>query len=203
MEYIIFIVIGVLIAAVIVRDVWATRQLNQRYAVEYVLTMIPHKKFSLAEYYEQIERAQTEILQERESEPKYEIILWWGLDGCKLDGHGNIVWISKRKKKSEDKQENENNGARLTHYVPAYYPTCYPTYYGTPYNYTPYCLPLSAQIASGRQMTNAAVDAGIAELTQSTDAEIQKLQLQVACCNYQAQVGELINSIKPMKEHTS
>lgn len=191
MEYIIIIVIAVLIAAVIVRDVWATRQLNQRYAADYVLTMIPHKKFSLAEYYEQIERAQTEILQERENEPKYEIILWWGLDGCKLDGDGNVVWISKREEKSEDK-------AAYTRDYPKYYLPFGPC--AMNYDRMPYYPPLSAQIASGIQMTNAAIIPRIAEQRQAIETEIKRLELELERQIVHEPIEEFYKSIK---EHTS
>lgn len=51
--------------------------------------------FSVAKYMERIERENDKILREREYEKKYEITLWFGNDGCKLDENGDIVWMKK------------------------------------------------------------------------------------------------------------
>lgn len=40
-----------------------------------------------------------ELQEGKEKQAKYEIVLWWGLDGLKLNDDGTTEWISRRKPK--------------------------------------------------------------------------------------------------------
>lgn len=196
MIYIILVVSAVIIATAVIINARADRELERR-AAWFASAMMPHEKFSLAEYYEQIEHVQTELLQEREREPKREIVLWWGLDGCKIDGDGNIVWISKRKEKGEDKQTNENNAAYVPYSVPI---PRYPTYnLETFFAYSPYCpqfIPSYAPVVSGINTANAT---NIAQQIQALETEQYKLRLQAAKA---AQNAWIIENIKSLQEQT-
>lgn len=49
-------------------------------------------------YYARTERAALDILEQQEPVDKT-IILWWGLDGLRLNEDGTLEWVSKRKPK--------------------------------------------------------------------------------------------------------
>lgn len=52
--------------------------------------------FVVSEYLARIEKAHLEIL-ERQKPVEQIIILWWGLDGLRLNGNGTSEWISRKK----------------------------------------------------------------------------------------------------------
>lgn len=56
--------------------------------------------FSVSDYLARTEKAYLQILEEQEPF-EYEIVLWWGLDGIRLNKDGTTEWII-RKKKIED-----------------------------------------------------------------------------------------------------
>lgn len=58
-----------------------------------------HKKFSVRDYLDHMENAALEIAEEKEPVDRT-IILWWGLDGLRLDEDGTLKWISRKKAKS-------------------------------------------------------------------------------------------------------
>lgn len=51
--------------------------------------------FVVSEYLDRIEKANLEIMEERKPVEKV-IILWWGLDGLRLNEDGSIEWISRK-----------------------------------------------------------------------------------------------------------
>lgn len=53
--------------------------------------------FSVADYLKRTEEAYLKILEEQEPF-EYELVLWWGLDGLRLNKDGTTEWISRRKK---------------------------------------------------------------------------------------------------------
>ncbi|NBI08654.1 hypothetical protein D1641_01290 [Colidextribacter sp. OB.20] len=53
--------------------------------------------FSVAEYMDRIDRAQVEILSNQKTVDQT-IILWWGLDGLRLNEDGILEWITRKKK---------------------------------------------------------------------------------------------------------
>lgn len=73
------------------------QKFNQNQFCETETIEIP---FSTTEYFDRIEKAYNEILEQKErqsSSEEYVIILWWGLDGLRLNKDGSSKWISKRK----------------------------------------------------------------------------------------------------------
>lgn len=52
--------------------------------------------FSVAEYMDRIDRAQVEILSNQKPVDQT-IILWWGLDGLRLNEDGTLEWITRKK----------------------------------------------------------------------------------------------------------
>lgn len=66
-------------------------------------TLEPHDPFVLSEYCAHMEQAALDILEQQEPVDQI-IILWWGLDGLRLNEHGELEWVSRRKPKSV--QEN-------------------------------------------------------------------------------------------------
>lgn len=59
--------------------------------------IVSETSFSAARYLERMEKAQLDILNNQEPVDQT-IILWWGLDGLRLDKNGNLKWISRKKK---------------------------------------------------------------------------------------------------------
>lgn len=54
--------------------------------------------FVVSEYYDRMEKAALDILEQREPMGQT-IILWWGLDGLRLNEDGTLEWVSRRKPK--------------------------------------------------------------------------------------------------------
>jgi hypothetical protein len=57
----------------------------------------PRPAFSVSRYLEHTEKAYLEILEEQKPF-EYEIVLWWGFDGLRLNKDGTTEWISRKKK---------------------------------------------------------------------------------------------------------
>lgn len=68
------------------------------------------KPFVVSEYYDRMEKATIEILESQEPIDQV-IILWWGLDGLRLNEDGALEWISRKKPKAANK-------ADLTQFIP-------------------------------------------------------------------------------------
>lgn len=74
--------------------------------IHYLINERPHEKeplgpsepFVVSEYYSHMEKAAIDILEKQEPIDKT-IILWWGLDGLKLNEDGTLEWISRKKPK--------------------------------------------------------------------------------------------------------
>lgn len=56
----------------------------------------PVQSFSASEYLERMEKVNLEIL-ENQHKPDKILILWWGLDGLRLNEDGTLEWISRKK----------------------------------------------------------------------------------------------------------
>lgn len=56
------------------------------------------KSFVVSEYLARIEKASLDILESRKPADKI-IVLWWGLDGLRLNEDGALEWISREKSK--------------------------------------------------------------------------------------------------------
>lgn len=61
----------------------------------------PTEPFIVSEYYDRMEKAALDILEHREA-VEQTIILWWGLDGLRLNEDGELEWVSRRKPKPID-----------------------------------------------------------------------------------------------------
>lgn len=64
---------------------------------------MPEKHFSISAYLDRINRAALVIEQEKEPVDQT-IILWWGLEGIKLNSDGSIESVSRKKPKSDPKR---------------------------------------------------------------------------------------------------
>lgn len=127
----------------------------------------PAEPFVISEYYDQMEKAALDILEHQEPVDQT-IILWWGLDGLRLNDDGTLEWV--RRKKQKPVQENVFYQPFQS--IPAYNPN------------------LFAQT----QSTRAAIDALMA---QNASLRMQALQaqqrmqlissLQQCCVQYPAQ----------------
>ena len=58
----------------------------------------PSKPFIVSEYYDRTEKAALDILETQEPVDQT-IILWWGLDGLRLNEDGSLEWVSRKKLK--------------------------------------------------------------------------------------------------------
>ena len=56
----------------------------------------PPDPFVVSEYYDQMEKAALDILEQQEPVDQT-IILWWGLDGLRLNEDGTLEWVNRRK----------------------------------------------------------------------------------------------------------
>lgn len=56
------------------------------------------KPFIVSEYYDRIEKAALDILEDQKPVDQI-IILWWGFDGLRLNENGELEWISRKKQK--------------------------------------------------------------------------------------------------------
>lgn len=56
----------------------------------------PPKPFIVSEYCDRIEKISLKILEEQEPVEKI-VILWWGLDGLRMNEDGSLEWISRKK----------------------------------------------------------------------------------------------------------
>ena len=57
--------------------------------------------FIVSEYYDRMEKAALDIL-EHQWPVDQTIILWWGLDGLRLNEDGTLEWVSRKKPKSKE-----------------------------------------------------------------------------------------------------
>lgn len=57
--------------------------------------------FSVSEYFDRLEKASLEILENRRPIDKT-ITLWWGFDGIRLSEDGTCKWVSRKKKTVEN-----------------------------------------------------------------------------------------------------
>lgn len=60
--------------------------------------------FIVSEYYDRMEKAALDILEHQEA-VEQTIILWWGLDGLRLNEDGTLEWVSRRKPRPVDTGE--------------------------------------------------------------------------------------------------
>lgn len=51
--------------------------------------------FSVAEYFKRKEKLNIELLEEQKA-AKHTIVLWWGLDGLRMNEDGSTEWIKKK-----------------------------------------------------------------------------------------------------------
>lgn len=77
----------------------------------------PSEPFVVSEYYDRIEKAALDIMENQEPVDQT-IVLWWGLDGLRLNEDGTLEWVSRRKQKPVQK----NVFYQLCKSVPAYNP---------------------------------------------------------------------------------
>lgn len=116
--------------------------------------------FSVSEYLQHIEDASSEIQQQKEPVDRT-IILWWGVDGLRMNEDGSFEWISRRKKELEPVQ--------ITPCVTQYpkeepEPVNQNVFYQPPQSIVPLNHPFASQI----------------NMCQSTRAQIDALQMQIS-----------------------
>lgn len=58
----------------------------------------PLEPFVVSEYYDRMEKAAIDILENQEPVDQT-IILWWGMDGLRMNEDGSLEWISRKKPK--------------------------------------------------------------------------------------------------------
>lgn len=78
----------------------------------------PHSNFSHIDYLSRIETLCETLWQEPHE--KYVLILWWGLDGLRLNEDGTRKWISKAKPKPELKEDMVNSMCNVYNALPYY-----------------------------------------------------------------------------------
>lgn len=73
-----------------------------------LLAEIKVQPFSIDSYFERIDKVICDILQERERQKPPEIVLWWGLDGLRMNCDGSTEWISKRQPQPQTQEYTYN-----------------------------------------------------------------------------------------------
>lgn len=64
----------------------------------FLQSAIKQPPFSVPEYYDRAQQQQETLQAEKENQKPYAIILWWGLDGLRLNDDGSFEWIRKNQK---------------------------------------------------------------------------------------------------------
>lgn len=130
-------------------------------------TLFLQKSLFVSEYYDRMEKAFLDIREHQEPVDQT-IILWWGLDGLRLNEDGTLEWVSRRK----PKPVQGNAVYQLCQFVPAYN------------------LDLLAQTQSTRSSIDALMDQSASLRMQALQAQ-QRMQLtnslQQCCVYYPAQ----------------
>lgn len=123
--------------------------------------------FIVSEYHDRMEKATLDIL-EHQKPVDQTMILWWGLDGLRLNEDGELEWVSRKK----PKPVQENVFYQPCQSIPAYNPN------------------LFAQMQNTRASINALMDQTASLQTQALQAQ-QTAQvinsLQQCCVQYPAQ----------------
>lgn len=115
--------------------------------------------FIVSEYYDQIEKAALDILEHQEPVDQT-IVLWWGLDGLRLNEDGTLEWVSRRKPKPV--QEN------------VFYQPCQ-----SMQNANMYCFDQSQSIrATQMEQMSQKINQPIAQMTAQIDQQINSLRAQ-------------------------
>ena len=183
---IIVLLIGIIIAGCFAFDVicWfkASKEMNkQTEKQQEMLAEIQRLKrpeFSLQSYFDRIEKLNLELLQEYESRDRPELVLWWGLDGIRLNEDGSSEWISKRPKKHES-----------------------PEYYPLDYN----ALANTIQIGTLNCNTVRYYSCLQASPAESTKMQMERLQGNISTLNLQLKQNAswnqaILSQIQSMKE---
>jgi len=71
---------------------------EEKEALKRKFSMGYQSKFFVSEYLSKMERAALDILEHQEPVDQT-IILWWGLDGLRLNEDGELEWVSRKKPK--------------------------------------------------------------------------------------------------------
>ena len=101
--YLFSILIGVIVAALVEWEKEKERAEMQRMISDMIQSATP--KWIAPEYLSRIEKASVEIMSQAEPVDKI-IVLWWGLDGLRMNEDGSLEWISR--KEPEKKSVNQN-----------------------------------------------------------------------------------------------
>lgn len=107
---IIFVAATVLIAASAIIKNFRRIKSNQIEPAQFVFR---GPGFSVSEYMSRMEKAGIEIMQERWQSSGYQIVLWAGLDGLRLNDDGTTEWIRRDEKKPEQTVQNCANVTQL------------------------------------------------------------------------------------------
>lgn len=86
------------IVSVIVKDRWEhDRQMERMiHMMEDRLWHTERKPFSVTEYLDSMEKLHIDLHRQREAEKREPVVLWWGMDGMRINEDGTTEWISKR-----------------------------------------------------------------------------------------------------------
>ena len=139
----------------------------------------PAEPFIVSEYCDRMEKATLDILEHREA-VEQTIILWWGLDGLRLNEDGELEWISRK----TPKPVNQNEDGELE-WISRKTPK--PVNQNVPYHPCQSVPAYNPALFAQMQSTRASIDALRA---QNASLQIQAQALQVQ------QTVQVINSLQ-------
>lgn len=117
--------------------------------------------FVISEYYARTEQAALDILENQEPVDQT-IVLWWGLDGLRLNEDGTLEWVSRRKPKPEPVRGN------------VFYQPCQ-----SMQNANMYCFDQSQSIRETQmEQMSQQINQPIAQMTAQIDQQINSLRAQ-------------------------
>lgn len=140
--------------------------------------------FSVADYLKRTEEAYLKILEEQEPF-EYELVLWWGLDGLRLNKDGTTEWISRRKKTAplSGPLPEYIRATPMPAFTPIYPNMCgmYNSNFAPQFNYLDMHNSMQAP-QSAMDQFQAAIDAQQVQASQQVQNEYL-MQILATCCN--------------------
>lgn len=93
----IYIIFGISTIAIFISLIVENRNKKKRIQLETNQLVSYISDFSVSKYMGRIEKYGIEIMSERQKETNYQIILWIGIDGLRLNDDGTTEWIRREK----------------------------------------------------------------------------------------------------------
>lgn len=162
-------------------------------------TTTPRSEWTVSSYYDRIEKAALDIARKRKPDDKI-IILWWGVDGLRLNENGDLEWI-KREQETANQNVSYQPQQGINQVSPCFYPSAYPTYYPTYQTIGSGCYTspnlqqtyfpqynVTQSIDSQINALNSQINMGFIQMEQQARYQYLISQLKDCCCIRNTQI---------------